>query len=363
MPSRTYSNILQTSSVSDFYMYRVGIVNRRSTTGWHTNNPYTSKVITVKHSGYGNKRFGYNAAEFNATAVPQNTVNAAISKLEQKLKGDSSQLMTAALEWNSSLRMVSSRSLQLWSAYRALRNWDLPRVARTLGMDPKFTTAKIERMRRLQRPTEAWLEYWMGWAPAVNDIYNAVNVIQSPYSRQHARAVVSWGDQSITKSGSTSSTLYTTKVVQSKCSYVLYANCSVSNPNLLMADQLGLINPIQTAWELVPFSFIVDWFTNVGQVLGNLNRFAGLTLSGTGEAQRRKFDISWSGAQVTEYIQPGNQKVWSYFSTKGSGTTLLRTPKNLPYAKLTLELPKLSLTRAATSVSLLTEIFLLKDKR
>lgn len=28
-------------------------------------------------------------------------------------------------------------------------------------------------------------------------------------------------------------------------------------------DQIGL-NPFVTAWELVPFSFVVDWFANIG---------------------------------------------------------------------------------------------------
>ena len=50
-------------------------------------------------------------------------------------------------------------------------------------------------------------------------------------------------------------------------SYKLRAVGKVSYPpgsigNHLL-DQIGL-NPFQTAWELIPFSFVVDWFANVG---------------------------------------------------------------------------------------------------
>lgn len=38
--------------------------------------------------------------------------------------------------------------------------------------------------------------------------------------------------------------------------------------NIDAYNTMGLDRPLQTAWELIPFSFIIDWFANVGDVIG-----------------------------------------------------------------------------------------------
>ena len=325
----------------------------------------------VRDNSRSTMSFGHSSIEYIGNQVnswdkwkntypSDSAVNSAIRKLESKIQGDTAQLLTAAAEWKSSLNMVAARAAMLYSAYRAMRNGDLPRVARTLGFSPTvYARQRAERMVRLQRPTEAWLEYWMGWAPSVNDIYNAIDVIQRPSPSDHRRASVresirlEEGDININgwkRSGFVD------------ISYALYTDIEVLNSNLLIANQLGLLNPAQTAWELVPFSFVVDWFTNVGQVLGNLNRFSGLRLYNTGNAIRRRTEISLVGRRMA--YDPYRDDPYFYASYHGNmkSVQLSRTPGDIPHAKLVLELPKMSLTRAATSISLLTELFVFSKK-
>ena len=38
----------------------------------------------------------------------------------------------------------------------------------------------------------------------------------------------------------------------------------------------GLLNPLSVAWELVPYSFVADWFLPVGSYLNNLDYDLGL---------------------------------------------------------------------------------------
>lgn len=35
----------------------------------------------------------------------------------------------------------------------------------------------------------------------------------------------------------------------------------------LLSSRLGLYEPLQSCWELVPFSFMIDWFVNIGEIL------------------------------------------------------------------------------------------------
>lgn len=348
------------------FRQKIGQVWPKTSQGYRTNNPYvfeeTRSQTSFGHPSIANMGNQIGVSDpWTSTGPSAGTVNKAIRKLEQKLQGESSQLMTAALEWNSSLKMVSARATQLWSAYRALRNWDLPRVARTLGFSPtSYARQRVDRMARLNRPTEAWLEYWMGWAPAVNDIYTAIDVLQRPYTRQHARATSS---EVVHHRNGTMAQQGWVKTGRSEIKYALYCDVEVSNTNLLIANQLGLLNPAQTAWELVPFSFVIDWFTNVGQVLGNLNRFAGLRISNSGEATHIRHQIDLNGVAAGYDPNADPRFFDAYYSASLKSEKKRRSPRGLPYATLTLELPSLSLTRAATAVSLLTEIFLIKDKR
>lgn len=59
------------------------------------------------------------------------------------------------------------------------------------------------------------------------------------------------------------------------CRMKIYAK--ISNETLANAASIGLLNPAQVAWELVPYSFVVDWFLPVGSFLETLTDTAGLT--------------------------------------------------------------------------------------
>jgi len=41
----------------------------------------------------------------------------------------------------------------------------------------------------------------------------------------------------------------------------------------VLAGELGFANPIKSVWNLIPFSFIVDWFTKTSTHLDNITRF------------------------------------------------------------------------------------------
>jgi hypothetical protein len=54
----------------------------------------------------------------------------------------------------------------------------------------------------------------------------------------------------------------------------------VENPLLITASSLGLTNPLQLGWELLPFSFVYDWIQPVGSWLSTFDASLGYQLRG-----------------------------------------------------------------------------------
>jgi hypothetical protein len=134
------------------------------------------------------------------------------------------------------------------------------------------------------------------------------------------------------------------------------AQFNLSNSNLALAEQLGLANPASIAWELVPFSFVVDWFTNYGSVIGGLSSWAGYTISKPYTTRLFKGRVIW----VTGDNYQGSHTYDTYRLTKFrcSRDKVLVGP--LPSYPRWFDAIATSKTRAATAVSLLTQLMLNK---
>lgn len=59
----------------------------------------------------------------------------------------------------------------------------------------------------------------------------------------------------------------------------------VRNKTLMRLEQFGLANPAVVAWELVPFSFVADWFVGVGDYLAAQTALLGLEVLDGGTSQ------------------------------------------------------------------------------
>lgn len=76
-------------------------------------------------------------------------------------------------------------------------------------------------------------------------------------------------------------------------SVVLKATVSVSNPNLLLANRLGIINPQMWIWDATPWSFVVDWWFPIGSFLQNFTALVGLTLTNASVTRTRTWAGTW----------------------------------------------------------------------
>jgi hypothetical protein len=128
-----------------------------------------------------------------------------------------------------------------------------------------------------------WLEIQYGWKPALSDVYGAMEALHER-EKEAGRGLVTvkagWkdnDDQRSQLSDSWSNCVYDfTRVrkIEHKAYIRLDFEQSNAPPTGTLA-QLGITNPLELAWELLPWSFVADWFVPVGDYLSSLDATRG----------------------------------------------------------------------------------------
>lgn len=212
--------------------------------------------------------------------VPASTYNACYQKLRDAVT-DRADLGVAFAEGKQSMEMITNRLLQLNEFSRHLRKGHIGLAAHALKTS--VSSRKAKRLEGNSRKGAAgfadnYLEFHFGWSPLVSDIYSSAKALSNPIRPKPFRVSKRFSDVSLVPSdvtvGSDRTRSYLTESVYQ--TLTMRGFLSVVNPNLALADQLGLINPATILWEKVPFSFVVDWFVNVGDFLNSFTDFAGM---------------------------------------------------------------------------------------
>jgi hypothetical protein len=279
--------------------------------------------------------------------------NRARSNLIDSLRAEESAQLGAALaEWNSSFDMIADRATSLLQSYRRLRKGDVRGAAKALKIPQRKAQTSSKALKGGADAGSVWLEWWFGWSPFIDDIHSAVKVLeqQFPYA-----SVLGSGRGHIIASNETlvnTSTYLETFSGRMDARVGIHAKVRLANPNLAKASQLGLVNPATVAWEVIPFSFLVDWFVPVSDFLDSFSDTVGwdfkdvIVTSKTG-------GTGWSWTiKAKNYANAWHyyEDMYCTYFTRTVGTSL---PSYLLKPN---KLNGLSLTRAATSVSLLLQV-------
>lgn len=184
------------------------------------------------------------------------------------------------IEWRSSLAMIAEAAASLWQAAKAFRKGDFYNAFRLLGVrTSKKATKKLrDKYDRGWKLSDLWLELNFGWAPLYEDIYRAIQVFgqEVPTRKITTRARESL---EFSQTGGQGTNWRTWSYGLGYRRIQLGGNIVAVNPNILLLKQLGLTNPAQVAWDVVPFSFVIDWFLPVNKFLGSLDSQLGVTVA------------------------------------------------------------------------------------
>jgi hypothetical protein len=208
--------------------------------------------------------------------------NKAYAKFMDKMK-DTAQNANNALEAGQSARQILQHVSTIAGAYESVRHGDIVGAAKKLGVS--VSGSKEQRIKkRAKQASDRWLELHFGWQPLVQDIGSSIDILQGTGKsgpslvRQKAGAGFSGAQHSEISSSPFGYNDTGSDSYRWSGGVVMGGMVGVENPNLAIANQMGFVNPLSVAWEAVPFSFVVDWFSNVGQCLSAMTDMWGYQL-------------------------------------------------------------------------------------
>lgn len=283
--------------------------------------------------------------------VSVNQENRTLTECLNKVKQDKANFAESIANLDRTLSMLTSAVVALARAIKAARKGDFYGVATSVvGLSPSKTRNKNVRAWT-DGSGNRWLEYQYGWKPLVNDV-----VVLSELAKEQNRKLLLMTAKRRTSMDeglpvNTASTIYAYSAsgfIRNDCFVRL--DYVVSDPKLALIESLGLGNPFLLAWELVPFSFVIDWLLPIGNVLDALTTSLGILYKGGSTTL-------CTTSRVT--MLHGN-----YFGATGRLITATvssisvqrKTHPTLPLPRLYIKSPFTSLTRAVTALALLNQL-------
>lgn len=279
---------------------------RRDQSGWRPPLPYNftrevsaihaSPVIETFRSGpntvsrYYFDGYGCYWREQRPTFYELALVDRAVGAALLKLKNQKVNFGVAFGEYKETAELVSSTLRTISTQIRAFRSKN-PRLwgqvlKHQLGaaLNPKSGAGRGHGI------PHAWLEVQYGWNPLMDDVSGACQQLSAGASGGHpfrvtchgrARSMIdSWSWGKVTDHTASGLRLHKTgrNFAHVRLDYEL------NGPLLATLSSLGLTNPQEIVWELLPYSFVLDWFLPIGNWLRTMDadfgwRFLGGTLT------------------------------------------------------------------------------------
>lgn len=253
---------------------------------------YVDKTTTYRYAaGTHLLRTDPTGAEYGAL---DKAYNIATRKFYNKLDELDIDLAVTLGEAPKTFEFIARTAGNVARSLKSLKRLDVSEALKALGMPTGGRHARqLHRESNSARKSglresgdfmaDKWLELKYGWKPLLQDVENLADALQKQGidQPQHIKITASGRttfDEPFTAvqpgaylSGSSSA--------NARAAVHLGAYFSVFDADLRVRSQLGLTSLGSVAWELIPWSFVVDWFVPVGDYVAAHSALAGLQFS------------------------------------------------------------------------------------
>jgi len=253
-----------------------------------------------RRSGIFNQGSGFNTLSLTPS-LPQSVRDSVERRVSNKvlleLKNQKINLAQLYAERAQTDKLLWQTADRVASCLHSLKKGNFMAAANALGVVPRkrgmrrFNSAYAANGRKLKGFSQAkeqreamasgWLELQYGWQPLLNDLYGAMEALADVGRKPYAGKVVKKEKYRLkpewkTVDGNDPLLTYTANAtVEYSVKYTLHYETDA--PHIQSLASLGILNPAVIAWELMPFSFVADWFLPVGNWLNTWDATLGLS--------------------------------------------------------------------------------------
>lgn len=260
--------------------------------------------------GWGKYKVGFIGSGFNCPTLDSvnfsvDCLNMASNRHMDAIADRKVNLAQALAERNQTVRLITDTARRLANSLKYLKRGNLPMAGRALGWSkgPRDSSGSLSR---------DWLALQFGWKPLLSDVYGAAELLaQRHYTRSPRIVVKTTTRQTLSRKdwGTLFSNTVPCPLQGVEKHLVRYESVyTVSNQFIRDGGQTGILDPLTVAWELLPWSFVIDWFIPIGDFVRRLNYDSGLSFVSGLRTQFSSFEgvakpqastsIPWSGGRT-----------------------------------------------------------------
>lgn len=243
-----------------------------------SNPPQYSKIAT---QGYNHEQSIYASLHLLPGTVSQESIDKAVSKFYADVSDIKFNFAVFAVELAKTRDMVAARAWQIGRSYMLLRQGKIKQaIAQFATLRQNKVPTRGDKPLKGKDLANAWLEMRYGWSPLMYEIQGAIELLEEKIlggklARSYSKTTSSsYTDKSAVRTSGV------TCVHDATINDHVTISCLIKpeNPSRIILGQLGFDNPALIAYELMPYSFVVDWFYNIGDYLQSQTALAGLSL-------------------------------------------------------------------------------------
>lgn len=214
-----------------------------------------------------------------------------IAKLAEKWRGtDLSLGMYLSPEGRESVQMMYDSMLRLANGARSLKRGDFGGFVRNLNELPRHAKAVSARKFNQGDISGAFLSAHLGWEPLIKDIYEASN-LKAPVDDVFEIKASKKGPPIPRWMSGAGDNPYPARSLDSSSNAFVKLQCRVTRPPTF-TERFGMGNPFLIAWELVPLSFVADYFLPIGSTIDALGFIS--SVYGSKGYRKQYRDLKWT---------------------------------------------------------------------